>query len=164
MTHPATDRRTPGDSARRPSLRWAVALACWVAFIWGHSLVLGPESSLESGFVVSLVRPLFEAVGMTDVDLMSLVVRKCAHFSEYALLGVIARGLFAARRRETGARPLPAALAVALVPVVDECIQLGVPGRTGQPTDVLIDLSGLLFGALLALGVCRLRARGRDAA
>ena len=85
---------TPGerhDSARRPTHpKWAVAFACWVTFIWGHSLVQGPQSSLESGMVV------------------------------------------------------------ALVSVVDECIQLFVPGRTGQPTDVLIDLGGLVFGVLLA--------------
>ncbi|MBM6773979.1 VanZ family protein [Olsenella profusa] len=146
------------DRARRARW-WAVALACWVAFIWCHSLVQGPQSSLESGMVVSLVRPLFETLGVTDADLMSFVVRKCAHFSEYAVLGVLSSGLLRARRRETGARPLPAGLAVALVPVVDECIQLGIPGRTGQPTDVLIDLSGLLAGALLATLVARLRSR-----
>lgn len=147
------------DSARRPSRRWAVALACWVAFIWCHSLVQGPQSSLESGMVVALLRPLFEAVGVLDVDLMSLVVRKCAHFSEYAVLGVLACGLFRARGRETGHRALPAALIVALVPVVDECIQLGVPGRSGQPADVLIDLSGLLVGSIVSAAVARLRSR-----
>lgn len=147
------------DSARRSSRRWAVALACWVAFIWCHSLVQGPQSSLESGMVVALLRPLFEAVGVTDASLMSLVVRKCAHFSEYAVLGVLACGLFRARGRETGRRALPTALIVALVPVVDECIQLGVPGRSGQPTDVLIDLSGLLVGSIASAVVARLRSR-----
>lgn len=147
------------DSARRPSRRWAVALACWVAFIWCHSLVQGPQSSLESGMVVALARPLFEALGVTDAGLMSLVVRKCAHFSEYALLGVLAAGLFRARRRETGRRALPTALVVALVPVVDECIQLGVPGRSGRPADVMIDLSGLLVGSLASVAAARLLSR-----
>lgn len=147
------------DSARRSSRRWAVALACWVAFIWCHSLVQGPQSSLESGMVVALLRPLFEAVGVTDASLMSLVVRKCAHFSEYAVLGVLACGLFRARGRETGRRALPAALIVALVPVVDECIQLGVPGRSGKPTDVIIDLSGLLVGSIASSVVSRLRSQ-----
>lgn len=148
------------DSARRPSLfRWAVAFACWVAFIWGHSLVQGPQSSLESGFVVALARPLFEAFGVSDPELMSLVVRKLAHFSEYAVLGILARGLFAARLAERGRPPFPAAYLVALVPVADECLQLFVPGRSGQPTDVLIDLSGLLAGSLLAWLVARLRRR-----
>lgn len=154
-----TRAASAGDSARRPARgRWAVALLCWVAVIWGHSLLAGPESSAESGLVVALLRPLFEALGITDASLMSLVVRKCAHFSEYAVLGVLARGYLGARRRETGAAALPAGLLAALVPVVDETIQLGVPGRSGQPTDVLIDLAGLATGALLAALVARARA------
>lgn len=143
------------------SRRWLVALLCWVALVWGHSLVQGPASSLESGAVVALLRPLFEALGVTDVDLMSLIVRKCAHFSEYAVLGVLAHGLFRVRLRERGEAPLPRALLVALVPVADECIQLLVPGRSGQPTDVLIDLCGLLSGVLAAWALTRAAARLR---
>ena len=151
-----------GDSARRSSLRWAVAFACWVAFIWLHSLIQGPESSLESGVVVALVRPLFEAIGVTDVDLMTLVVRKGAHFTEYAVLGVISCGLARSRRAE--GRPLPAAFALlpALVPVIDECLQLTVPGRVGAVTDVLIDLSGLAFGVLATVLIARARRTRRE--
>ena len=147
-------RENSHDSARR-SARWAVAFACWVAFVWCHSLVQGPQSSLESGLVVTLVRPVFEMLGVHDADLMSLLVRKAAHFSEYAVLGVLARGLFSTLRSEKGVRPFPAALLVALVPAVDECIQLFVPGRSGQLTDVLLDLSGVVAGALLAHLVAR---------
>ena len=35
----------------------------WTAVIWGHSLMSGPVSGAESSFVVSLARPLFEALG-----------------------------------------------------------------------------------------------------
>ena len=152
------------DSARRSAFwRWAVALCCWVLFIWGHSLIQGPQSSLESGMVVSLVRPLFEALGVTDVDLMSLIVRKGAHFSEYAVLGVLARCLYGALRSERASfmtnYPVTFVIIVGMVPVVDECLQLFVPGRSGQPTDVLIDLAGLATGALLAWLAGRLRRR-----
>lgn len=151
------------DSARRPTyLRWAVAFGCWVAVIWGHSLIQGPQSSLESGLVVSLVRPLFELAGIHDLGLMTLVVRKLAHFSEYAILGVLEHGLFHARRVERGCPPFPAAYLVALVPVVDECLQLFVPGRSGQSTDVLIDLAGLVFGVAISWVVSRVRTRRRE--
>ncbi len=140
------------DSARRSTLsRWAVAFCCWTLLIWGHSLVQGPQSSAESGMVVELVRPLFEALGVSDVDLMTLVVRKGAHFAEYAVLGVLAWGTLRARLRERGHAPFPAALLVALVPVCDEAIQLLVPGRSGQLGDVLLDLSGVCCGVLLAV-------------
>ena len=140
------------DSARRPTLlRWVVAFCCWTLFVWGHSLVQGPQSSLESDLAVSLVRPIFEALGVTDVGTMTLVVRKGAHLSEYAVLGVLAWGLFRARLRERGRAPFPAAFLVGLVPVCDEGIQRFVPGRSGQLGDVMIDLAGVCFGVLLAL-------------
>ena len=139
------------DSARRSTLsRWAVAFCCWTLLIWAHSLVQGPQSSAESGMVVELVRPLFDALGVSDVDLMTLVVRKGVHFAEYAVLGVLAWGTLRARLRERGRAPFPAALLVALVPVCDEAIQLLVPGRSGQLGDVLLDLSGACCGVLLA--------------
>ena len=72
--------------------------------------------------VVSLVRPVFEALGVTDVDLMSLIVRKGAHFSEYAVLGVLARCLYVALRRERASfmtdYPVTFVIIVATVPVV----------------------------------------------
>ena len=144
--------RRSHDSARRSTYRtWAVALLCWVLLIWAHSLIQGPQSSAESGMVVDLVRPLFEALGVSDVDLMTLVVRKGAHFAEYAVLGVLAWGTFRARLRERRHAPFPAVLLVALVPVCDEAIQLLVPGRSGQLSDVLLDLSGVCCGVLLAV-------------
>lgn len=146
------------DSARR-SILWAAAFACWVVFVWGHSLVQGPQSSAESGAVVALLRPAFELAGLTDVSLMTLIVRKAAHFLEYAVLGLLAHGMFASLRAERGVRSFPWAILVALVPVLDECLQLAVPGRSGRATDVLIDLAGVATGAL-ALGVARrIRAR-----
>ena len=144
----------------RPYLLLALSIA-WTAVIWGHSLMSGPTSSAESSLVVNLARPLFEAVGVRDVDLMGLVVRKLAHFSEYAVLGLLT-GLLRARLRRTQA---PAAALVAatawpiLAPVVDESIQRFVPGRSGQPTDVLIDLSGALLGTVVAALLARARAR-----
>ena len=149
------------DTGRRFSVWPWVLLVAWVAVIWGHSLMSGPVSGAESSFVVSLARPLFEALGVRDVNLMGHVVRKLAHFSEYALLGLLT-GLLRARLNHAAA---PRAAVVAsvlwpvLAPVVDECIQRFVPGRSGQPTDVLIDLSGVLLGTLVALAVARASAR-----
>lgn len=125
----------------------------WTAVIWGHSLMSGPVSGAESSFVVSLARPLFEALGVRDVNLMGHVVRKLAHFSEYALLGLLT-GLLRARLNHVAA---PRAAVVAsvlwpvLAPVVDECIQRFVPGRSGQASDVAIDLAGVALGTALVL-------------
>ena len=37
---------------------WVLVFCLWVAFVWGHSLVQGPQSSLESSRVVAVVAPL----------------------------------------------------------------------------------------------------------
>lgn len=146
------------------TLAWGVAFVLWIGFVWGHSLVQGPASSLESGRFVALLRPVFEAAGVLDADLMSFVVRKCAHFSEYAVLGVIGRGFFSRLCAEMALPAWAGALCVALVPVADETIQLFVPGRAGSPRDVLIDLCGAATGALLSWAAVRVWGRVRKGA
>ena len=149
------------SSELRRALPWGVALALWVCFVWGHSLVGGVDSSLESGRFVALLRPVFESLGVTDVDLMTFVVRKCAHFSEYAVLGVLSRTFWTRAAAVPGAPrrlPLAGGVATVLVPCVDETIQLFVPGRCGSVRDVLIDLAGCATGVVL----CRLFRHIRD--
>lgn len=152
-------RETPPDSARRSNLLWTVAFCVWVLFIWGHSLVPGAQSSLESDTAVSFLGAVFDALGVTDARLMTLIVRKGAHVLEYAVLGFLARGMLLARHRERGGAVMPAGLLVALAPVVDECIQLFVPGRSGRVEDVLIDLAGVSVGVLAGMAASRLRRR-----
>lgn len=141
---------------------WAAALLLWICFIWGHSLIQGPQSSAESGLVYSLLEPLFRCLGVVDTDLCTFIIRKCAHFSEYAVLGVISVGLAFSLVREgrlARARRWAPTLACALVPVLDETIQLFVPGRSGSPRDVAIDLAGMLTGACLATLVAKVRQK-----
>lgn len=146
MSRPTQQR----DSAGATSTKWLVALVVWIAVIWGHSLLAGPESAGESGLVVALLRPLFGLVGLTDPDLMSLVVRKCAHFTEYAILAALVANNCRAqgwRRWRAGL----AHLAFVAIPLVDELvIQARVPGRSGNLTDVCIDCAGMATGAILA--------------
>lgn len=136
--------------AHRAWLRWLPVVA-WALFIWSRSLFSGPESSEQSAAVVAFVRPLFEQLGIADETLMTFVVRKLAHFSEYFMLGVLLS--FTASRRVAW----PQALLGAAVACADESIQLFVPGRSGQFSDVLIDSCGMLCG--LAIATLILRAR-----
>ncbi|MCR5392866.1 MAG: VanZ family protein [Olsenella sp.] len=134
---------------------WALAFCLWIAFIWGHSIVQGPESSLESSRVVAIVAPLLKAIGITGESAMTFAVRKTAHFLEYAVLGVLGFPAFLPQAREGRLPRWLGPLVVALIPVADETIQRFVPGRESSPRDVLIDLCGAAVGALLALLVSR---------
>ena len=128
-----------------------VALALWLLFIWGHSLLPGEASSSESGFFLQLLRPLIELFGIEDPSVAHIIVRKAAHFSEYAVLGVLAW-------RALGQESLPATLAIGLAaPCIDETIQLFVDGRVGAVRDVLIDMAGFAFATVIYLLVSRKR-------
>lgn len=128
---------------------WTGAFVVWLAVVWGHSLMAAQASSAESSRFVTLVRPLFNLFGSTDEHLMTLAIRKTAHFLEYALLAVLATYMVKAwcgKRRK--AYTLVAAICVT-VPVVDEIIQTFVPGREGRLTDVLLDVCGCIAGFVL---------------
>ena len=55
--------------------------------IWGHSFMNGFVSGNESGAIVRLVTPLAQSLQVYDTDLVTFIVRKCAHFTEYLILG-----------------------------------------------------------------------------
>lgn len=139
-------------------LVWTVAFIIWLCVIWGHSLMPADVSSAESSRFVFLVRPIFGLFGCEDEDLMTFFIRKCAHFSEYVVMAILAARAACAWFETRRAALLAALVVWAAVPCVDETIQLFVPGRDGRFTDVLIDMSGGLLGLCLA-GLIRLPPR-----
>ena len=125
-------------------------------------MVQGPASSSESGFVYELLMPVFVRFGIYERDVCTFVIRKTAHFSEYLVLGLIAVNFIKSLKRQGDAAPnLQTAIfvACALVPVLDETLQLFVPGRSGSPRDVAIDVCGLAVGTCLATVVVRYRRK-----
>ena len=112
----------------------------WVWFILSRSAKPASESSEESGWVLELMRRLIPGIGM-------YTVRKLAHFTEFAILGVL---LWADCRLWENCLWL-APLAMGLtVSAADEYFQTFIPGRSGQLSDVLLDFSGVLAAVLLA--------------
>ena len=107
-------------------------------------------------------------VGLHGPHTLQLVVRKCAHFSAYLILGVLVTAAWrrwpgptrtANRRRVRWDLIGPALVAIAYAGT-DEAHQLLVTGRSGQLTDVLIDSAGVLVGVCL---VALARRRGTAA-
>ena len=106
------------------------------------------------------------------------IVRKAAHFTEYAILGLLFFLVYRAYlAKYSNAKPsdtklsnvklsdaklfLLALCSSFLYACTDELHQLFVSGRSGQFTDVLIDTLGALFGCLLLLMIRRLRKAWR---
>lgn len=121
----------------------------FTGFIFSQSLVEGDASTEVSQGAELAVNGVLAKLGLA-LRLSEHLLRKMAHFAEYAALGILLMltlRLFVQRVRERLAWPLLLGLMVA---VVDETIQAYVPGRSSQVTDVILDFSGVAAG--LALG------------
>jgi VanZ family protein len=108
-------------------MTWSRAVLAWVPVALWAGLIFG----------LSAVPDLGTGLGTWD-----LVLRKIAHFCEYAILGFL---LVRATRRE----PVAFALGV-LYAASDEIHQHFVPGRHAAVRDVAIDSAGVLVGVLAA--------------
>lgn len=123
-----------------------VLLGLTLCFIWGNSLLSREDSAELSGGVLAWLTPLFRALRLEAVD--EHVLRKLAHFGEFALLGLELAGLFFLNRGRSFNSVCLSALCALAAASADETIQL-FSGRAAMVKDVLLDLSGALAGILL---------------
>ena len=117
-----------------------------------NSLFNADISYLHSGFVLKLVKKAIEAIGLSPALITERIVRKLAHFFEYALLGFLA----AATAQFWYGRIKPHIFMILFwglfIPVTDEFLQLFVDGRVSSVQDIVLDFSGFLFGMAIRIG------------
>ncbi|QQS39840.1 MAG: VanZ family protein [Acidobacteriota bacterium] len=130
----------------------------WTGVVMGFS-TSGASMNRTSRFIRPLLEFLFPDAPEQTLFLYHGIIRKSAHFIEYAILAALAyRAFRESSKILLASHPfLAALLSVAIVAVVDETYQSFDPSRTGSPIDVLIDLSG----ALAALAAARFFVRKR---
>ena len=125
-------------------------LICLLAFIWGNSLLPGDESGDLSGFVGKILGTLLPFLDLTT-GIGSFILRKFAHFSEFAALGLVLCWFFGmTQRRKWLAHLLPLGCGI-IVAGIDETIQIFSPGRHASIVDVGIDSAGALTGIVFLL-------------
>lgn len=133
----------------------AALLLLTLAFIWGHSCVPLPASAAESGRVLEMLRPVLELfVGKGNAT--DHLVRKLAHFTEFAALGFQILLLLRDRSWKGFLRSAELGFVAAFF---DESIQI-LSGRGDQIIDVWLDMGGVIFGvaaASLIAGILRKR-------
>ena len=118
-----------------------------LALIWGNSLMSGLESEAVSGGLLAL---LGRFLPMLLTETGHTLLRKAAHFSEFALLGTLFCGRCALDRGTVPFHLMGFGLAVACI---DETIQIFTPGRASSLVDVWIDTSGFALGLVIILTV-----------
>ena len=114
-----------------------------LALIWGNSMLTGISSEAVSGGMLALLGR-FLPVLLTEAG--HTLLRKAAHFSEFALLGLLYCGRHRLVKGEAPVHLMGFGLAVACI---DETIQIFTPGRASSLIDVWIDASGFALGLLL---------------
>jgi VanZ family protein len=117
-----------------------VAWACFVLFASSASF----SASNTSRIIRPLLLWLFPDISEASLASVHFLVRKAAHFSEYAVLALLAARAFRTSDREQLRRLwwLAAFALVVCVALVDEFHQSFLPSRTGTIYDSLLDTAG----------------------
>jgi VanZ family protein len=123
----------------------AVAVnAFLVAFIFARSLQPADISQQESETALDFLSYIF------PFELSDHIVRKLAHFVEFAFLGMVTTvTVFSFARKPLKGTFVTLFLCLATA-VTDEMLQLNVSGRSSQVSDVILDFSGSFTGIVFA--------------
>lgn len=159
---------------KRSVILLIAATVLWMLLIFGFSsqnaLRSGAVSSRTLRRVLAVITPGWSSMtkGQRSRRVMAChrLFRKLGHFTEYAVLGIFLTLLFRPWDKKRQPRPvlrygLPLLVAL-LYAASDELHQRFVPGRSCELRDVLIDLSGALFGFLLCGGILLFTRRRRE--
>jgi VanZ family protein len=125
-------------------------LVLWIAVIFYFSS--GQASMSEtSRFLMPILRFLFPAASEASLVEYHGLIRKFAHFAEYALLAYFAARAFLGSHYVVLRRlALPAALLLAsVIAVADEVNQSFEPSRTSSGWDVALDAAGATAAVLV---------------
>ncbi|WP_373117873.1 VanZ family protein [Holdemania massiliensis] len=133
--------------------------SCWilvglmVIFIFSNSAASASTSNGMSLTVSEWVRPVLNTIGLhPETDFLNFVIRKLAHFSEYALLGVLI-GLAYRLQPWSWMKGKVALLPFFIIPVLDENLQRFSSGRSCELRDMLIDSAGMAVGMMLVIAL-----------
>lgn len=138
------------DSKKRVRVMIHILLVIAImTFIFSHSLANRAQSSEESMGVLNFLMKILGTVGLGG-GLTEHIVRKMAHFSEFAALGFFAAIVMQDIRIVRIPYVLNVFLFGILCAMTDETIQL-FNDRTARVTDVWIDFCGSVCGCLVFL-------------
>lgn len=128
----------------RKRLQICTALLCVnLIFIWGNSLLPGSISGALSDWLKDLLAPL---LGQSPGEGGGGFLRKAAHFTEFACLGICLRWLFGMLQKKQLRQILLPLIFAIVVACIDETIQVFIPDRGPGIKDVLLDSAGALVG------------------
>jgi len=151
MTNATPERNTGSASSSTPQRAWRYGpLVLWLIMI---SIFSTAEfSSINtSGFIGPVLLWLFPDLSESRLAAIHFLIRKAGHFTEYAILALLARRAFVASSKANIQRRWfeLGLLLVTCYALLDEFHQSFVPSRTASIYDSAIDVAGGLTVLLI---------------
>lgn len=134
---------------KRMTLCICLLIAC-LAFIWGNSLTNGEDSGNLSGGIMAWINT-FLRLDVAGADTLHWLIRKGAHFTEFACLGLLLTWLFGMMGEKKGHLFCMPLLFGMMAACADETIQVFTPDRGPSPIDIWIDTCGVAAGITILL-------------
>ena len=135
-----------------------IIINCIAIFYFSNQIA--DDSSIISSRVVNLISEIIPTIkNMQEPDktilkeeILTPIVRKCAHFSIYAMLGMLTINfMLTFENKKMSKKIIFALLFCMFYAITDEFHQYFIPGRSAEIRDVLIDSSGALTGILFVI-------------
>ena len=126
-----------------------ILVIIWMIVIFMFSNMNGTISGMQSNGIVTKIADVINYTG--NIDTLRLIVRKCAHFTEYLILGILV--LNACKYNNAKNMIMLSILICILYACTDELHQIFIQDRVGNIIDASIDTLGSLCG----IGIAKLR-------
>ncbi|MFR1708591.1 MAG: VanZ family protein [Clostridium sp.] len=126
----------------------------WIGFIFYMSSQPAEESSNSSSRIVNIVLHTLN-LDKSNEDVLTVIVRKGAHFTEYLILSGLVTVTYGAFNNKKNYSFI--LLVCILVALSDEFLQSFIIGRSSEVRDVLIDFSGALIFFLVNYVITNLK-------
>lgn len=132
-----------------------ILAVAWMCLIFSFSNQPATESSKVSGGLChrlverandTLHLDMTEKQQLTMAEKIEYPVRKAAHMTEYAILGLLSFAFYRGILKKEKRQFLAALLTAVVYAATDEFHQYFIPGRSAEVMDVCIDTLGALIG------------------
>ena len=122
-----------------------ILAVAWMCLIFSFSNQPATESSKVSGGLCHRL-DMTEKQQLAMAEKIEYPVRKAAHMTEYAILGLLSFAFYRGILKKEKRQFLAALLTAAVYAATDEFHQYFIPGRSAEVMDVCIDTLGASIG------------------
>lgn len=113
----------------------------WMLLIFLMSSFDATESANQSNFIVNIITDMFK---IENIELLSFIIRKLAHFTEYLILGFLTINML--NKNDIAKKYIIAIIICIIYASSDEIHQIFIAGRCFAIRDILIDSMGAISG------------------